>query len=276
MYRVQGKKLTGLNKLKDKYSSETAIICCSGTTMEDYDDSIPPREWKRIAVNEAIKGLGESADFWVLSDREIVLQYAKYCPKNTTVLAMNDAVSVIEKHCRDQTVYTVESMAKPKDYTNGYEFFSRGTVAIGAVEMARWMGISRMFFFGLDCYRKKDQYYYDGRRPQFASEHLLIDKERIRGTPPKVVIYCTARLKRMVEKLNLARESGLWDKLELWCVNSPYSQQKAIKKMTIEEFKKEVEIESSRRRKRGRPKKSLSESEVPEENFEVNEAEEDT
>lgn len=270
-YEFQGKKLTGIGKLRGALRGKPVALCCSGTTLADYDDARVPVGWARIAINEAIRKLGDRADYWVLSDDPIVLEYAALCPERTTVLAMHNATRIARRHLRRHTIYTVNSMPKVGNYDNPYEFFSRGTVLIGAIEMARYMGAERFFIFGLDCYSLRDRYYYDGRTPPALSEKKRDSVTRVRhGLPPDVHIYVTARLRNMIKRLGEVKAKGLWRGVEIRCVGSPHSQQQAIEKMSWEDFDKlvgserELEPPSARRqRRRGRPKKKEAEH-VPE------------
>jgi hypothetical protein len=200
-----------------------------------------PENALTFAVNEGIAKLGERADFWVLSDNQIVFEYASKCPFTTEILCMHEATAIIKKHCKMNVVHTVDSMNRIKDYDNGFQFYSRGTVMIGAIEMARFMGVQKFYIFGLDCYRKRDQYYFDNRRPVTRSENNFDDRNRvITKVPAGSRIYVTPRLKRMQKKLEEVEASGLWNGTELYCVNSPLSQQTVIPKMTMEDFKKET------------------------------------
>lgn len=230
-------KLSGIEALKGTHNGETAIICCSGTSLSDYDDELAPRAWKRFAINEAVKKLGPAADYWVLADDPIAHEYGKHCNERTTVLCMHQATRIIRELCKSRTIHTVESMPKPGRYHNGFQFYSRATVMIGAVEMARYMGFKRFFIFGLDCFRLKERYYYDGRTPLSNAENEFREDQRVlSGITPGSRIYVTPRLKNMIEKLEIVRASGLWAGLEMWCVGSPNSQQKAIPKLSFEEF----------------------------------------
>ena len=108
---------------------------------------------------------------------------------------------------------------------------------IGAIEMARYMGIDTFYIFGLDCFRKKSQYYYDGRRPEAYSENNIQETYRvIHEVPTHSRIYVTPRLKRMILKLKEVAAAGLWQGTKIYCVNSPWSQQKTIPKISMEEF----------------------------------------
>lgn len=234
-YRYGGKELTGLADLKGTLVGRTAVICCSGTTLARYDDDRPPKDWLRVAVNEAILKL-QTADYWVIADDPIVFEYAEKCPKATRILAMQQATTIIRRHCKEHWIRTVESMSAVKDPANGYQFFSRGTVLIGGIEMLRWMGVRRFYVFGLDCYRTEKAYYYDGRKPIPLSEKHFTGSHRVRDGVEGERIYVTDRLKWAIDRLSAARAAGLWDDVEIRCVDSPRSQQTAIEKMTIEEF----------------------------------------
>lgn len=234
-YRYAGHELTGIADLKGTHAGTPAVICCSGTTLGRYDDSIPPCEWIRVGVNEGLVKLG-APTYWVLADDPIVHEYAAKCPKETKILAMQQATLIVGKHCREHWIRTVESMSEAKDFDNGHQFFSRGTVLIGAIEMLRYMGVTQFYVFGLDCYRLEKQYYYDGRKPIPLSEKHFTGSHKVRdGVLP--AIYVTDRLKWAIDRLSFARKAGLWDSIDIRCVDSPRSQQTAIAKMTIEEFR---------------------------------------
>jgi hypothetical protein len=100
------------------------------------------------------------------------------------------------------------------------------------------MGVKKFFIFGLDCFALRDRYYYDMRRPVPLSEKKIDHTTQVRHElPPHIRIFVTSRLKNMIKKLDEVKNSKLWDDTEIHCVNSPYSQQTAIPKMTLEEFK---------------------------------------
>ena len=248
IYRHAGVKLTGIENLKGSREGETALVLCSGTSLKTYDDTIAPAEWSRFAINEGLSKIPNTADFWVLSDDPIVLEYSRFVEPVTTVLAMHQATERIGKFCKTaKEIRTVESMAKIRNYDNGFEFFSRGTVMIGAIEMARYMGFKRFFVFGCDCYRKLNEYYHDGRNPVPLSEKNFDERQLVRteeALPREDKPYVTARLRRMIEKLDDVVASGLWDDIELFCVNSPYSQQNAMPKISMDEFREIVRSEA--------------------------------
>lgn len=236
-YRAFGRELTGINALKGRRKGSSGIILCSGPTLKNLDlGKIETKRATLFAVNEAIGKAGSLADFWVCADDEIVVQYASKCPASTKILAMRQAVRYVPGHLPKKQTYTVDSMSDPKEFGNGYQFWSRGTVLIGAIEMGRFMGIDEFYIFGLDCFRTRTDYYYDGRKPQFATEHKLLDSERVRKTVTGEGLWITAKLKRMIEKLDITVKQGLWDDIDIWCVNSPDSQQNAIPKITMAEF----------------------------------------
>ena len=249
-FRSRGGKFTGIESFKDKLSGKKAVICCSGTTLREYNDASIPEDWVRFAVNEGIRKLSGSADFWVLSDKAIVYEYADLCKSHTTVLAMHQAASYIDKYTQVPEVYTMNSMPLPPAlYDNGYEFFSRGTVMIGAVEMARYMGIKEFYIFGLDCYRTENEYYYDGRTPEATSERNPVKLKsgwQRKNWDYKDGILVSPRLQRMIEVLEIIKSSGFWDDIKVYCVNSPMSQQKSIPPMTLEELSDIIKSASSK------------------------------
>jgi hypothetical protein len=249
--RAPSAGLNGITDLRGSLDGQTIVVCCSGTSLRDYDDSIAPRSWPRFAVNEAIRALGEDATYWVLADSPIIHEYAEFCLRGTAVLAMHEAGNEMRrmKQLAGRKLHTVDSIAQPVDCADGYRFYSRGTVLIGALEMARYMGAKRAFVFGLDCYRTPAAYYYDNRKPLVNSERLCLIHQRVQDLP--IAAYVTDRIRRMIEKLDQYVASGLAAGLEVHCVGSPYSQQRAFPKMAREEFVALVEREarSARRQK---------------------------
>lgn len=233
-FRYAGKLLTGINDLRNTARCEEAIVCCSGTSLSRYDDSVAPPEWPRIAVNEAIRKL-RAAEWWVLADDPIFHEYGDLIPPETKLLVMQQATLIAHRWAKGRRYWTVESMSKIENYDNGYQFFSRGTVLIGAIEMLRWIGHRRFFVFGCDCYRTKGEYYYDGRTPIPLSEKHFVDNQRVRGVDEK--LYVTPKLRNMIDRLDAVKASPLWQGIEVWCVDSPLSQQRAMPKMSIEVFR---------------------------------------
>lgn len=242
-FRYAGVKLTGLKELKGAFKGETAVVGCSGTTFARYNDDLPPRAWKRFAVNEGIRKMADYADFWVMSDDPIVFEYMEFIRPQVTCLVMKQATR-LAKHLRGgKAIYTVDSMRDPKDYGNGFQFFSRGTVLIGAIEMARYLGFERFFVFGCDCYRTKTSYYYDDRKPPKLSETKVIPHDRARETPPNVQLYVTPLLKKMINRLEMV--APLWKGIKLYCVDSEYSQQTVMEKITIDDFRRMITEEET-------------------------------
>jgi hypothetical protein len=241
VFRHGDTKLTGIKKLRNKFKGETAVICCSGTTFKSFDEKWIPPEWTVFAVNETIRKMQARANYWVLSDDPIVLEYAQFCQPSTDVLCMHEGTKIIRRHCKSDNIYTVESMSKIRNYDNGFEFFSRGTVMIGAIEMARYMGFKTFYIFGHDCYRLNNEYYYDGRKPIPLSENSYNETHRvIHKMPVGSRVYVTPRLRAMIKKLEMLSDFGLWRDIEVWCVNSPLSQQTVIPKMDLSEFQTRV------------------------------------
>lgn len=254
VYRIGEVKISGLKAMRNAHEGKTAVIVCSGTSVKDLDIAEIPDHAVTFAVNEGITKLGERADYWVLSDNQIVLEYADKCPEGTTVLCMHEATRIIHRYCKKQTVFTVQSMSRVREYDNEFEFFSRGTVMIGGIEMARYMGIKRFFIFGLDCFRHRDAYYFDNRKPKTFTENQVGEFCRVvGGVPAGARIYVTPRLRRMVEKLEEVRVSGLWKGTQLYCVNSPLSQQRSIPLITMEQFHEMAAEEQPVERKKKPP-----------------------
>ena len=216
-------KLTGIGDLEGVHTGDAAVLLCDGPTLDDYDDRVPPRHWRRFAIAGAIERVRERADYWVVSDVQDVERYAPACPRSVKILAMHEATTVIHQACPGFRIRTVNSMSEPREYGNGYEFYSRGTLVIGCVEMARYMGIRKAFVFGLDLFDPPEDekpWTFDPQRPH---------RGRYRGA-------VAAKHRRAVEKLRAARDSELWDGLELHAVGSPLSPQDAIPALSWEQF----------------------------------------
>lgn len=262
--RYAGKELTGIIDLKNRHVGVPVVILGSGTTLRNFSDDMVHEDWPIVAVNEAV-AYGGRVDYWVLSDTPIVREYGKRCPKSVEILAMHQATLSIEAACPHNVIHTVQSELKASNFDDGYRFHSRGTVLIGAIEMMRYAGVKRFFCFGLDCYRERDSYYYDGRRPPLSSELKTMPSEIPRGLPRKTRVWVTSRLKHMIKKLGEVKNSGLWDNVEVFCVNSPLSQQTAIPKIDLEEFddykRKYVETKARTERRERQRKRRLQEKE---------------
>lgn len=240
--------LTGLADLKDSHQHQTAVMCGSGPTFATYQNATIPKSWVRFALNETIRTLGENANYWVLSDEPIVNRFSRYCLPSTRILAMHRASQLINKTCAQHWIRTVNSMDEIRDYKNGYEFFSRRTILIGAIEMARWLGFTRIFIFGADFYRLQNAYYYDGTEAISQSERFVTQQQEVQGVRHNGSrIYQTRALFDASQMLLKMKRSGLWDNLSIHVVNSPVSQQEAIPKMGLDEFsaiiKAEVEVD---------------------------------
>ena len=247
-------KLTGIRSLKGKDEGKTAVIWCSGPTFSTYDDSEIPDDWVRFSINETIQcnwpgWKGRNPEYWVLSDLPVVEKFAKHCPTDSTILAMHRATETINKVCPRNKIYTVNSvgllsreqaehMAMPgtyiKTFDNGYEFFSRRTVMIGAVEMARYMGFTRFFVFGLDLFRLPSKYYYDGKDAIWMGERRSPQQFMIRTPGARHEgqrIYQTPNLRAARMMLHEVKKAKLWSDIEIHVVGSPYSQQDTVPKM---------------------------------------------
>lgn len=242
MFKFRNTRLSGLADLRGSHAGETAVITCSGPTFAAYRDEPFPRDWSLIAVNETIKHVGSRADYWVLSDEPVVERYADHCPESVRVLAMHRAAELVPAAMPHHWVRTTVSMEEIKDYGNGYEFYSRRTVLIGAIEMARWLGFTRFFVFGLDLFRLRNSYYYDGSNALIMGERHA-ESRHIVPLPARWLdqrIYQTPNLRGAANALGLVKHSGLWKEVEIFCVGSPVSQQRSVPLMTIEEFREVV------------------------------------
>ncbi len=234
-------KLTGIRSLKGTEKGRTAVIWCSGPTFSSYDDKEIPEDWVRFSINETIQcnwdgWCGRNPEYWVLSDLPVVGKFAKYCPKDTTILAMHRATETINSACPRNKIYTVNSMPDTdiKTFDNGYEFFSRRTVMIGAVEMARYMGFTRFFVFGLDLFRLPSKYYYDGKDAIWMGERRSPQQFMIRTPGVKHEgqrIYQTPNLRAARMMLHEVEKAKLWSDIEIHVVGSPHSQQDTVPKM---------------------------------------------
>ncbi len=240
-------RLTGIRELKNTEEGRTAVIWCSGPTFSQYDDTVIPDDWVRFSINETIKRDwdgwgGRNPDYWVLSDLPVVQKFSRHCPTDSTILAMHRATETIEKVCPRNKIYTVNSMGEKegvKDYGNGYEFFSRRTVMIGAVEMARYMGFKRFFVFGLDLFRLPSKYYYDGKDAIYMGERRSPAQFMVRTPGARHEgqrIYQTPNLRAARMMLAQVQKAGLWSDIEIHVVGSPCSHQDVVPKMSYEKF----------------------------------------
>ncbi len=237
--QFRGQRLTGLADLKGTLEGKDVVIGCSGPTFSTYDDHEVPDHVIRVGLNEGIRKWTEDgkrpADYWVFSDTPILEEYSHLYQEGTKCLIMHEATQSWRRFIPKADVYTVNSMEEIREYDNPYQFFSRATVMIGAVEMLRYMGAKRFFIFGLDCFRTDKGYYFDGRTPIPNTEKRTLETERVRAgdAPAGMRLFLTSKLRRMVDKLDKVKASGLWDGIEVYCVSSPYSQQRALAKITF-------------------------------------------
>jgi hypothetical protein len=249
-FRRSKTPLTGINDLKGKYAGKTAVFWCSGPTFATYDNARVPEDWVRFSINETIRTHGNQADFWVLSDQVIVDRFATMCPEDVWILAMHASTDTIAAKCPRNKVWTVNSMDEIKDFANGYEFFSRRTVLIGGVEMARYMGFTRFFVFGLDLFRLRRSYYYDGAEAiamadrGAKNEHMVRTLNRHEGQR----IYQSPHLRQARLTLESTAMRKLWAGLDIHVVGSPLSCQSAVPKMSWEDFDKEAASDKKARK----------------------------
>lgn len=236
----RGTQLTGIQELEGSLEGRDAVIGCSGPTFASYNDEEIPEHVVRVAVNEGIRKFSEGprpADYWVFSDTPIIREYRELYRPETRLLVMHEATQTFRRYLPPEVeAWTVNSMEKPQAYDNPYQFYSRGTVTIGAIEMLRFMGVRRFFVHGLDCFRTHRNYYYDNRKPIPVTERRLIEEERIlfKGVPPGIRLFVTQKLRRMIVRLRTVLESGLWKDIEVFVVASPWSQA-PLPKLTHEE-----------------------------------------
>ena len=237
----RGTRLTGLADVKDTLAGKDAVIACSGPSFRNYEDALIPSHVLRVAINETIRffaELGRPPDYWVFSDQPIVEEYHQYHHGHTKLLVMHEATQTFRRYLPDADAHTVNSMAEVRDFDNPYQFYSRGTVLIGAIEMLRYMGIDRVFVFGCDFYRTEEAYYFDGdKQPRFTTETRLLDEERIYASdiPENIRLYSTPNLQKMTRKMRQVEAAGLWKDIDSYCVASPWSQQSALEKVSLDE-----------------------------------------
>lgn len=196
------------------------IICFPGLTLVDYDDTVAPRDWVRIGVNSAIRVIAETARAWLVADARVLPDYRRLVGPDVAWWATRKTADAVSRkgEVAGETKHHVATTA--------------------ALELAAVLGCTRVFCFGLDCYRTKHEYYFDGSRPRDAAERRRKASTRIRGVVLGVSeqIYQTDALRdaaRALETMKAAQ--NLWD-MECWCVGSPYSQQRAIPKLEAEDW----------------------------------------
>lgn len=264
----KGNPLTGIEELEGTLEGRSAAIWASGPTFADYNDGLVPEDVVRVAINETVKSPPATPDFWVLSDTIIVEKFARYCPAETKVLAMHMASLSIDAHCGADEIFTVNSMPEPpEEYDNPFQFFSRKTVVIGAVEMLRFMGVKRFFFFGFDAFRTAKAYYFNGDNAFAMGEQRVGRQFQIMGKVHNgQQIFCTPNLSMGRNMVHRARKA-LWDPagVELWNVNSPNSQQTAIANITWAEFVAifDAELSNEEKEPSAAPRKDLPDANAP-------------
>lgn len=231
-YSSAAKRFTGIKELENKHAGKSAIIACAGPTFRDFRFSWIPKDFVVFSVNESIKKIGGRVDYWIFMDMPIVDEYLQFCYQRTRVIAMHKAVAFAAMKTGHK-VYTVGFKRRPCDMVSGYEFFTAGKPPVAAVEFGLYMGIEHFYFFGFDCYITEGCYYYDARKHPIEEENRCLE-EYHRGDG----IYSTVKLEKLRKRLQYVKEIGWWNDVDVWCVNSPNSQQIAAPKMTIKEFLK--------------------------------------
>jgi hypothetical protein len=269
-YKWRNCFLNGMVELKDKHKGGSCVVWCSGPSFAEYDDSLVPDSWPRFSINETIQlnfegYKGRIPEYWVLSDLPIVGKYASHCPKETSIISTHRASETIREECPSNKVHCILAQPEPiQDYSDGFQVFSRRTVCIAAVEVARYMGISNVYVFGLDHFRLRSSYYYDKTDANLINdrrcphEFLVPGPERYKGER----LYQTPSLRQGARMMDSVVRAGLWKSINVFNVNSPASRVFCLEKMTIEEFSEVAKKEEApKKKKRGRPRKKRPEEE---------------
>jgi hypothetical protein len=220
-------QLSGIAHMEGRHAGETCVVLCPGPTLSDYRDKGIPPSWKRVAVDGAIERLGAKADYWVVSDVPVVEAFAQHCPETVTVLAMHEATTVVGRLLPSHEVHTVTSMPAARDYGNGFEFFSRGTVAIGAVEMGRYLGFLRFFVIGLDL--------FDPRGPAQPRSKKGKPRPWHKEHRGRFDLVQTRAQRRAAQRIDEVMDAGLWQEVEVYAVGA-LAAQHALPRLDWEEL----------------------------------------
>lgn len=199
---------------------KSAVILLPGLTLMDYDNELIPAAWPRIAVNSALRVVAEDATAWLVSDERVIPDYWRLAGATVSWWGTKDTARDVQRRV------TIGGETK------------ESCPPVAALEIAQKLGCERAFFFGLDCYRTRDEYYFDGGRPRDRAERRCKRSTRLRNVdlPLADQIYITDALKAVIEGLAEAKKRhNLWG-MEVWSVASPKSCQKTITAMESEDF----------------------------------------
>jgi len=229
--------------------NKIAIVCCPGTTLKNYDDSLPLDNWPRIVVNSAIRGVGK-ATHWVI----------------THPSALSDGAGFISDKI---TNYSVEAAMEPaKRQLKKVKKLKAISIPSAVYEVTKELGITKIYWFGLDCYCEKGSYYFDETKIHHLTERRIQRRQRVRDIPER--LFVTPKLENLINRFNRVAHAGEIGTIEQYCVGSEYSQQKIIQNIDLETFQEMVANDASEeyvppptteelevpKRKPGRPKGS--------------------
>lgn len=234
-------ELTGVGHLKDAAPShKRAIIFASGPTLSEVGEEDLKKMGRLpiFGINEVVRDF--EPDWWITSDQTSVTRYAKYVKTNTRVLTTHRACHWIEaalpEHVKGDTLLSVLAAPQVQEYDNPFEFYSRRTTAIAAIEFLRYAGFKTIYVFGLDHFCTDSMYYYFGNDGMKRPKRTPKVVQHYKGDRVKV----TPTLEAGAVALESANEK-LWDKIDVVIVNSPMAMIDGFEHLTKDEFYAEIE-----------------------------------
>lgn len=168
-----------------------AFVCGTGTSLNGFRWEILNDRPNSItiALNDAVKASGFRPNFHLFSDIGIWKRYWN--------LALDKRTAVVcQRRARDQFIRTEGCKFKDQVFhfnhvsvikglkENDDSLFVSRTVATGGICLAWKLGARRIFLLGVDGYKKRDAYYWDGsqkppeRRREKELEPGLITQDR--------------------------------------------------------------------------------------------------
>jgi hypothetical protein len=206
----------------------TAVVLCPGPTLARYDDAAIPERWVRIVAGVAIQRCPKPR-YWVsTSTRAVRDMVPTLSPATIAVVASGDAGLF-----PDETTVVVRDFADvPFD-------------ELAAAALARHLGCTRILFFGYDCYRTRDKAAFLGRKILHRGDRRrkkAIPRARMGGEKA----WLTPHDKRVRARMETLVHSPAFDGTEVWCVDSPFSQQDAVPPMDVPALARLIEADRER------------------------------
>jgi hypothetical protein len=219
----------------------TALILYPGISLADFKPAWIPKNAVVFAVDEAIHQFPAAA-YWVASDRG-VLTDASLVPA-AQIISCGFFVDE-EIHNKFGPIFGVHqgrtgNEEVPLDERPKWAG-AGGDGSIVALCAAKFIGASKVFFFGMDLYRTLTKYSFDGRKPRLMSERAIKERFRVRGESNRDPLtgkktYSSPKFKRNVNAITDCIRAGIMDRMETYMVGSPLVMQNIVPYISVEKF----------------------------------------